>query len=55
MYKYTFSFTLEYYILQILATFYMWNAKQKDDGMDQNKLHCCYGDYVTTNQQTSIN
>ena len=30
----------------------MWNVKQKDDGMDQKTLHCCYSEYVTTNQET---
>ena len=29
----------------------MCNVKQKDDKMDQNTFHCCYGGYVTTNQQ----
>ena len=35
MYRYTFRFTLKLTttILQNLATFYMWNVKQKDDGM----------------------
>ena len=54
MYSYTFSFTLKLTttLLQKLATFYVWIVKQKDDEMDQNTLHCCYGNYVTTNQQT---
>ena len=54
MYRYTFSFTLKLAttLLQKLGTIYMWNVKQKDDGMDQDTLHCCYGKYVTTNQQT---
>ena len=54
MYRYTFSFTLKLAttLLQKLGTIYMWNVKQKDDGMDQDMLHCCYGKYVTTNQQT---
>ena len=39
-------------LLQKLATFYMRNVKQKDDGMNKNTLYCCYGEYVTTNQQT---
>ena len=26
------------------ATFYMWNGKQRDDGMDQNKFLSRYGD-----------
>ena len=34
-------------LLQKLATVYVWNVKQKDDGMDQSTLHCCYGAYVT--------
>ena len=34
-------------LLQELAIFYVWNVKQKDDGMDQSTLHCCYGAYVT--------
>ena len=32
----------------------MWNVKQKDNGMDQNILHYCHDDYVTTNEQTQI-
>ena len=54
MYRYTFSFTLKLTttLLQKLATFHMWNTKQKDDGMDQYALHSCYGKYVATNQQT---
>ena len=53
IYRYTFRFTLSLTtsLLQKLATSYSWNLKQKDDRMDQNILHCCYGDYVTTNQQ----
>ena len=27
-------------------------CKKKDDGMDQNTLHYCYGEYVTANQQS---
>ena len=52
MYRYNFSFTLKLTttLLQKLATFHMWNVKQKNDGMDQNTIHCCYGEYVTTNQ-----
>ena len=38
-------------LLQKLAIFYMLNVKQKHNGMDQNTMHGCYGDYVTTNQQ----
>ena len=54
MYRYTLSFTLKLttILLQKLAMLFMWNVKQKDDGMDQNTLHCCHGDYMTTNQQT---
>ena len=46
MYKYTFSFTLKIRtrILQKLATFYMWNVKQKVNGVDQNTRHYYYGD-----------
>ena len=32
-----------------LAKFYMWNVKQKDDGMNQNTLFCCYSDYESAN------
>ena len=39
-------------LLQNLAMFYMWSVKQKDDGMDQSTLYCCYGDCLTTSQQT---
>ena len=35
-----------------VSKFHMWNVKQKDDGIDQNTLHCSYGEYVTTNEQT---
>ena len=37
MYRYTFSFTLKLItaLLQKLATFYIWNIKQKDDEMDK--------------------
>ena len=54
MYRYIFSFTLKLItaLLQKLAIFHIWNVKQKDDGMDQNTLHCCYDEYVATNQQT---
>ena len=40
MYRYTFSFTLKLTntLLQELATFYMWNVNQNDDGIDQNIL-----------------
>ena len=46
-----FSFTLKLTNtpLQELATFYLCNGIQKYDGMDQNTLPCCYGDYVITN------
>ena len=52
--RYVFSFTLKlkHLLLQKLATFYMWNLKQKDDGVNQSTAHCCYGDYMTMNQQT---
>ena len=30
----------------------MWNVNQTDDGIYQNILHCCYGDYIYTNLQT---
>ena len=33
----------------------MWNVKQKDNGIDQNALQCCYGHYVTKTQQTLLN
>ena len=33
----------------------MCNKKQRDDEMGQNTLHCCYGGYGATNQQTSVN
>ena len=54
MYRYAFSFTLKLTtaLFQKLATFRMWNVKQKDDGIDQNTFHGCYSEYVTTNQQT---
>ena len=35
----------------MLAILFMWKLK-KDDGIDQNTVYCCYGDYMTTNQQT---
>ena len=31
------------------------NVKVKYNGIDQNTLQCCYGHYVTTNQQTELN
>ena len=54
MYRYIFSFTLKLIttLLQKLAIFHISNAEQKDDGIDQNTLHCCYDEYVATNQQT---
>ena len=54
MYRYIFSLTLKLIttLLQKLEIFNIWNVKQKDDGMDQNTLYCCYDEYVTTNQQT---
>ena len=56
MYRYGVRFRLKLTatLLQKLATFYMWNGKQKDEGMDQNTRRCCYGDYVTMNQQTEV-
>ena len=54
MYTYIFNFTLKLIttLLQKLAIFHIWNVKQKDDGMDQNILYCCYDQYVATNEQT---
>ena len=54
MYRYAFSFALKLatILLQKLAIFHMRNVKKKDDGMDQNTPHYCYGEDVTTNQQT---
>ena len=54
IYRYIFRFTLELIntLLQKLAIFHIWNVIQKDGGMNQNSLHCCYDEYVTTNQQT---
>ena len=54
MYTYIFNFTLKLIttLLQKLAIFHTWNVKQKDDGMDQNTLHCCHDEYVAANQQT---
>ena len=56
MYSYIFSFTLilTTTLLQKLATFHDWNVKQKDDGMGQNTLHCCYGEYVTTGRRKLV-
>ena len=56
MCRYAFSFALKLTttLLQKLATFHMRNVKKKDDGIDQNTLHYCYGEYMTTNQQTWI-
>ena len=53
MYRYIFSFTLRLIttLLQKLGIFHICNVKQKDDGIDQNTLYCCYDEYVTTNQQ----
>ena len=39
----------------MVATSYTWNVKQKVNGMGQNTLHCCYGNYVITNQEILIN
>ena len=36
----------------IVATFYTWNVQQKDDGVKQNTLRYCYGDYQNMNLQT---
>ena len=57
MYRCNFSFrmNLTATLLQNLASFYMWNVKYKDDGMDQNTLHCRYDDQVTMNHQTQRN
>ena len=33
----------------------MWNVKQKNDGMNQSTLFCCYDNFVTANQQTQMN
>ena len=54
MYRYVFSFTLKLIttLLQKLAIFHIWYVKQKDDGMDQNTLHCFYNEHVATYQQT---
>ena len=54
MYRYIFSFTFKLIttLLQKLAIFHIWNAKQNDDRIDQNTLYCCYDEYVATNQQT---
>ena len=54
VYRYIFSFTLKLIttLLKKLAIFHIWNVKQKDDGMVQNTLHCCYDEYVATNQPT---
>ena len=51
MYRYIFNFTLKLIttLLQKLAIFHIWNVKQKNDGMDQNTLHCCNDNYVGTN------
>ena len=54
MCRYIFNLTLKLVttLLQKLAIFHIWNITQKDYGMDQNTLHCCYDKYVTRNQQT---
>ena len=44
-YRYIFSFTLK-------LTTTEWNERQKENGMDQNLVHCGYGNYY--NQQTYI-
>ena len=54
MYRYIFCLTLKLIttLLQKLAIFHIWNVKQKDDRMVQNTIHCCYDEYVVTNQET---
>ena len=54
MYRHTFSFTLKLTteLLQKLTTFHICNVKQKDYRMDHSTFHCCYGEFVTRNQQT---
>ena len=54
MYRYTFTFILKSTtsLLQKQAIFYLCNVQQKDDGVDQNTLHPCYGDDMNNNQQT---
>ena len=51
MYRNTFGFMLKLTtaLLKKPAMLYMWNVKQKHDGMDQSTIPFCYGDYVTTN------
>ena len=47
----------ELYIGVVICTqqhFVRYNVKRKDDGMNQNKLQCCYSHSVTTNQQIYI-
>ena len=52
MFRYIFSLTLMLIttLLKKLAILHIWNVKQKDDELDQNTLHCCYDEYVATNQ-----
>ena len=52
MYRCIFSFTSKLIttLLQKLAIFHIWNVKQKDDGMDQNTLHCFRDEYMATYQ-----
>ena len=51
MYKYTISFILKLTttLPQMLAKLYLRKVKI-NDGMNQNRFHRCYGDYVTRNQ-----
>ena len=39
------------YITSKARNSYARYVKQNEDGMDKNILHCCYGEYVTTNKQ----
>ena len=54
MYRYIFSFTLKLItiLLKNLAIFSNIESKTKGYGLAQNTLHCCYDEYVATNQQT---
>ena len=53
MFRYIFSLTFKLVttLLQKLAMFHIWNVQQKNDGMDQNTLDCCYDEHVAANQQ----
>ena len=61
VYIYTFSLTLQLttILLQKLLHFsyniLFMEFKDKNYEMGQNIHHCCYGDYVTANQQIQIN